>query len=41
VFSSEIAVLHMDFHEVGDFSIGLHLHSEVNVDITVKVVADE
>ncbi len=28
-------------HEVGDFTVGLHLHSEVNVDITVKVVAEE
>jgi len=38
---SEIRMPDGPIHEVGDFSIGLHLHSEVNVDITVKVVADE
>ena len=38
---SEIRMPDGPIHEVGDFTIGLHLHSEVNVDITVKVVADE
>jgi len=28
-------------HEVGDFTVGLHLHADVNVDINVKVVAEE
>ena len=28
-------------HELGDFQIGLHLHADINVDINVKVVADE
>jgi len=38
---AEIRMPDGPIHEVGDFTIGLHLHSEVNVDITVKVVADE
>ena len=28
-------------HEVGDFKVGLHFHTDVNAEITVKVVADE
>ncbi len=28
-------------HEVGDFTMGLHFHSDVNAEITVKVVGDE
>ncbi len=28
-------------HELGDFVIGLHLHADVNVDINLKVVAEE
>ena len=27
--------------ELGEFTIGLHLHADVNVDVTLKVVADE
>ena len=27
--------------EVGDFVVGLHLHSEVNVEVAVKVVGEE
>lgn len=38
---SEIRMPDGPIHEVGDFTIGLHLHSEINVDIIVKVVADE
>jgi len=38
---SEIRMPDGPIHEVGDFTIGLHLHSEINVDINVKVVADE
>jgi large subunit ribosomal protein L9 len=38
---SEIRMPDGPIHEVGDFTIGLHLHSEINVDIMVKVVADE
>lgn len=28
-------------HELGEFSIGLHLHADVNVGISLKVVAEE
>jgi large subunit ribosomal protein L9 len=28
-------------HEIGDFIISLHLHSDVNVDINLKIVAEE
>ena len=28
-------------HELGDFTVGLHLHADINVDVNVKVVADE
>jgi large subunit ribosomal protein L9 len=28
-------------HELGEFVIGLHLHADVNVDINLKVVAEE
>lgn len=38
---SEIRLPEGPIHELGDFTIGLHLHSEVNVEITVKVVAEE
>lgn len=38
---SEIRMPDGPIHEVGDYTIGLHLHSEVDVDIIVKVVADE
>jgi large subunit ribosomal protein L9 len=27
-------------HEVGDYTIGLHLHSDVNVDVNLKVVPE-
>ncbi len=38
---SEIRLPDGPLHETGDFIVGLHLHSEINVDITVKVVAEE
>ncbi len=38
---SEIRMPDGPIHEMGDFTIGLHLHSEVNVEVLVKVVADE
>ena len=28
-------------HELGEFSIGLHLHADVNVGVSLKVVAEE
>ena len=41
VARSEIRMPDGPIHEVGDFTIGLHLNSEVNVDVLVKVVSDE
>ncbi len=28
-------------HELGEFEIGVHLHADINVDVSLKVVADE
>jgi large subunit ribosomal protein L9 len=28
-------------HDLGDFAIGLHLHADVNVEVSLKVVAEE
>ncbi len=41
VARSEIRMPDGPIHEVGDFSVGLHLHVEINVDVTVKVVPEE
>lgn len=38
---AEVRMPEGPIHEIGDFDIGLHLHADVNVDIKVKVVADE
>lgn len=38
---SEIRMPDGPLHELGDFVIGLHLHADVNVDINLKVVAEE
>ncbi len=36
---SEIRMPEGPIHELGDFPVGIHLHSEVNVEIVVHVVA--
>jgi large subunit ribosomal protein L9 len=41
VARSEIRMADGPIHEIGEFAVGLHLHSDVNVDVTVRVVADE
>ncbi|MDA0681445.1 MAG: 50S ribosomal protein L9 [Proteobacteria bacterium] len=41
VARAEIRMPEGPIHEVGDFVIGLHLHAAVNVDINLKVVAEE
>lgn len=41
VARAEIRMPDGPIHEVGDFEIGLHLHSDVNVEINLKVVPDE
>lgn len=38
---SEIRMPEGPIQEVGDFTIGIHLHAEVNAEVTVKVVGQE
>ncbi|MEQ9561295.1 MAG: 50S ribosomal protein L9 [Woeseiaceae bacterium] len=38
---SEIRMPDGPFHELGVFAVGVHFHSDVNVDVTVRVVAEE
>jgi large subunit ribosomal protein L9 len=38
---SEVRMPDGPIHEEGDFLVGVHLHTDVNTEITVKVVADE
>lgn len=41
IAKAEVRMPDGPIHEVGDFTIGLHLHTDVNVEVNVKVVADE
>ena len=41
VARAEVRMPDGPIHEVGDFTIGLHLHTDVNVDINLKVVPEE
>jgi large subunit ribosomal protein L9 len=41
VSRAEIRMPEGPIHEVGDFVVGLHLHTDINVDVTVKVVPEE
>lgn len=41
VAKSEVRMPDGPIHDVGEVTIGLHLHTDVNVDVNVKVVADE
>ncbi len=38
---SEIRMPDGPIHEVGEFKIGVHLHTDINVEVTVNVVAEE
>ena len=38
---SEVRMPDGPIHEVGEFTVGLHLHTDVNAEITVKVVPEE
>jgi large subunit ribosomal protein L9 len=38
---SEVRMPDGPIHELGEFPIGIHLHSDVNVDVVVRVVAAE
>jgi large subunit ribosomal protein L9 len=41
VHRSEVRMPDGPIHEIGEFVVGLHLHSDVNVDVTLRVVAEE
>ncbi len=38
---SEVRMPDGPIHQLGDFQIGVHLHPEINAEVTVKVVAAE
>jgi large subunit ribosomal protein L9 len=38
---AEIRMPDGPIHDIGDFAVGVHLHTEVDVEITVKVVASD
>ena len=38
---SEVRMPDGPIHELGDFQIGVHLHPEINAEVSVKVVAGE
>ncbi len=38
---SEVRMPDGPIHELGEFTVGVHLHPEVNAEVTVRVVADE
>ncbi len=38
---SEIRMPEGPIHELGDFTVGVHLHSDVNAEVTVRVVPAE
>jgi len=41
VTRAEVRMPDGPIHEVGEYVIGLHLHSDVNVDVNLKVVPEE
>lgn len=41
VARSEVRLPDGPIHETGDYTIGIHLHSELDVDITLRVVPEE
>lgn len=41
VARSEVRMPDGPIHETGDFTIGVHLHSDVNVDINLTIVPEE
>ena len=38
---AEVRMPEGPIHELGDFTIGIHLHADVNVDVNLKVVAED
>lgn len=41
VARAEVRMPDGPIHEIGDYTLGIHLHSDVNVDVNLKVVAEE
>ena len=41
VARSEVRLPDGPIHETGDYTIGVHLHSELDVDVTLRVVPEE
>jgi len=41
VARAEIRMSDGPVHEVGDYEVGVHLHSDINVNVTVRVVPEE
>jgi large subunit ribosomal protein L9 len=41
VARSEVRLSEGPIHETGEFKVGVHLHSDLDVSVTVRVVADE
>ena len=41
VARSEVRMPEGPIHETGEYVVGVHLHSELDVDVTVRVVAEE
>ena len=41
VTRAEVRMPDGPIHEVGDYTVGLHLHTDINIDITVKVVPED
>lgn len=41
VARSEVRMPEGPIHEPGDFAVGVHLHSELNVEVNLKVVPEE
>lgn len=38
---SEVRMPDGPIHEIGEFAVGIHLHSDINVEITARIVAED
>jgi large subunit ribosomal protein L9 len=41
VARSEVRLPEGPIHEVGEYAVGVHLHTDLDVEVTVRIVADE
>ena len=41
VTRAEVRMPDGPIHEIGDYTVGLHLHTDINIDIIVKVVPED